>query len=63
MFTSLRGRLFSSTLIILVLFLGGTGWGLHQAFTHSVKQGAQEQLQLHLYSLLSAGNEIDNSLY
>ncbi|MBV1919578.1 MAG: GHKL domain-containing protein, partial [Pseudomonadales bacterium] len=63
MFTSLRGRLFSSTLIILVLFLGGTGWGLHQAFTHSVKQGAQEQLQLHLYSLLAAGNEIDNSLY
>ena len=63
MFTSLRGRLFSSTLIILVLFLGGTGWGLHQAFTHSVKQGAQEQLQLHLYSLLTAGNEIDNSLY
>ncbi len=63
MFTSLRGRLFSSTLIILVLFLGGTGWGLHQAFTHSVKQGAQEQLQLHLYGLLAAGNEIDNSLY
>lgn len=63
MFTSLRGRLFSSTLIILVLFLGGTGWGLHQAFIHSVKQGAQEQLQLHLYSLLTAGNEIDNSLY
>jgi len=63
MFTSLRGRLFSSTLIILVLFLGGTGWGLHQAFTHSVKQGAQEQLQLHLYSLLTVGNEIDNSLY
>ncbi len=63
MFTSLRGRLFSSTLIILVLFLGGTGWGLHQAFTHSVKQGAQEQLQLHLYSLLTAGNEVDNLLY
>lgn len=57
MFSSLRGRLFSSTVIILVIFLGGTAWGLIRAFTTSIEKGAEEQLQLHVYSLLSAANE------
>ncbi|OUS28837.1 hypothetical protein A9Q99_10640 [Gammaproteobacteria bacterium 45_16_T64] len=63
MFSSLRGRLFSSTVVILILFLGGTGWGLIQAFTSSIEKGAQEQLQLHIYSLLSAANESGGRLF
>ena len=63
MFSSLRGRLFTSTLVILMLFLGGAGLGLDQAYRSSLENGANEQLQLHLYSLLSAANEIDGKLF
>ena len=63
MFSSLRGRLVGSTFVILVLFLGGAGWGLNKAFTSSLENGAREQLQLHLYSLLTAANEIEGKLY
>lgn len=63
MFSSLRARLIVSTFMLLVLFLGGAGWGLNKAFSNSVENGAREQLQLHLYSLLTAANEIDGKLY
>ncbi len=58
----LRARLLLTSMLVLVLGLGLTGWVLDRSFTASVVAGAQEQLKLVTYSLLGAAEENGGSL-
>ncbi len=60
---SIRNRLLIAALVLLSLFVSFTGWVLSRAFTLSVEESINEQLKLHIYSLLTAAEEIDGKLY
>ncbi len=51
---SITRRLLTSSLVILVAFLGFAGTALDRAFGTSVESAAREQLQAHVYTLLTA---------
>lgn len=59
---SLRARLLWVSLALLLLFLSLTAWVLDQAFVRSVQKNAQSQLQLHVYGLLTAAEDVDGKL-
>lgn len=59
---SLRARLLWISLTTLLLFLSLTAWILDQAFVRSIENNAKSQLQLHIYALLTAAEEIDGRL-
>jgi two-component system sensor histidine kinase PhoQ len=54
---SITSRLLTSNLLILAAFLGFAGTALDRAFRTSAETAAQEQLQAHVYTLLSAAEE------
>lgn len=54
MSSSIQNRLLGTTTVVLVLFLSITGWVLDRSFSASVVAGAQEQMQLVIYSLMGA---------
>ncbi|MCG8313673.1 MAG: ATP-binding protein [Pseudomonadales bacterium] len=60
---SLRARLLWVSLTLLLLFLSLTAWVLDQAFVRSIENNARSQLQLHIYALLTAAEEIDGQLF
>ena len=51
---SITRRLLTSSLVILAAFLGLAGTALDRAFGTSVESAAREQLQAHIYTLLTA---------
>ncbi len=57
MINSIQNRLLVTTTCVLALFLTITGWVLDRSFTSSVVSGAQEQLQLVIYSLMGSIDE------
>lgn len=59
---SLRARLLWVSLSLLLLFLSLTAWVLDQAFVRSIENNARSQLQLHIYALLTAAEEVDGKL-
>ncbi|MFL6873066.1 MAG: ATP-binding protein [Candidatus Azotimanducaceae bacterium] len=59
---SIQRRLLLTTSLVLLIFLGVTGWVLDQTFSRSVIKGAQEQLQLIVYSLMGSASEKDRQL-
>ena len=59
---SLRARLLWVSLSILLLFLSLTAWILDQAFVRSIENNARSQLQLHVYALLTAAEQVDGRL-
>ena len=59
---SLRSRLLWVSLTILLMFLSLTAWILDQAFVRSIENNARSQLQLHVYALLTAAEQIDGKL-
>jgi two-component system sensor histidine kinase PhoQ len=58
----LRARLLLTSMLVLGLGLGLTGYVLDRSFTASVVAGANEQLKLLIYSLLGAAEEEGSSL-
>lgn len=61
MSTSIQNRLLVTTTCVLVLFLTITGYVLDRSFQASVVAGAEEQLQLVVFSLLGAAQEDDGT--
>lgn len=59
---SLRARLLWVSLSLLLLFLSLTAWVLDQAFVRSIENNARSQLQLHVYALLTAAEQVDGKL-
>lgn len=51
-----------TTGVVLVVFLGVTGWVLDRTFSQSVINGAQQQLQLVVYSLMGSASEENQQL-
>lgn len=51
---SITRRLLASQLVILAVFLGVAGGALDRAFRNSTEAAAREQLQAHVYTLLTA---------
>ena len=60
---SLRARLLWVSLTLLLLFLSLTAWVLDQAFVRSIENNARSQLQLHIYALLTAAEEVEGKLF
>jgi two-component system sensor histidine kinase PhoQ len=60
---SLQKRLLIAVSVLLAVFLGLTGAVLDRAFRASVEAGVAEQLQVQLYVLLAAADEIDGRFY
>jgi two-component system sensor histidine kinase PhoQ len=54
---SITRRLLASNLLILAAFLGFAGTALDRAFRDSTEAATREQLQAHVYTLLSAAQE------
>lgn len=54
---SITHRLLVSNLLILIAFLGLAGAALDRAFRSSTETAAREQLQAHVYTLLTAAQE------
>lgn len=54
---SISRRLLASNLLILAGFLGLAGAALDRAYRASTESGAREQLQAHIYTLLTAAEE------
>ena len=54
---SITHRLLISNLLILVAFLGLAGAALDRAFRNSAETAVREQLQAHVYTLLTAAQE------
>ena len=42
--------------IVLVAFLGATGWALDRAFQDSARAAVHERLQAHVFTLLAVAN-------
>lgn len=59
---SLRARLLWVSLSLLLLFLSLTAWVLDQAFVRSIENNARSQLQLHVYALLTAAEQVEGKL-
>ena len=59
---SIQRRLLVTASVVLLVFLGVTGWVLDQTFSRSVIKGAQQQLQLIVYALMGAASEKDQQL-
>lgn len=57
---SLNARLLIVASIVLIAFLGATGWALDRAFRESARAAVKEQLKVYVYSLL-AGAELDDN--
>lgn len=60
---SLQTRLLVAISILLTVFLGLTGAVLDRAFRNSLETGVAEQLQVQIYVLLAAVDEIDGNFY
>lgn len=60
---SIRKRLLIAAFILLTVFVSFAGWVLDRAFVESIENGASEQLKLHIYSLLTAAEEISGQLF
>lgn len=60
---SLRGRLAITTLFILLLFLGFTGYALDRAFQNSIENALLERLTVQIYALLSAAEVRTGQLF
>ena len=54
---SIQRRLMLTSSAVLVIFLTATGLLLDRTFSQSVTEGAQQQLQLVVYSLMGAASE------
>ena len=54
---SIQRRLMLTSSAVLVIFLTATGLVLDRTFSQSVIKGAQQQLQLVVYSLMGAASE------
>ncbi len=54
--TSLTRRLLLAASVVLVIFLGLTGYVLDQAFRHSAESAERDRLQGHVYALLAAAD-------
>ncbi|MGB5652143.1 MAG: histidine kinase, partial [Sedimenticolaceae bacterium] len=54
---SITRRLLASNLLILAAFLGFAGAALDRAFRSSTESATRDQLQAHIYTLLSAAKE------
>ncbi len=54
---SLHLRLASTSLLVLIAFLGLAGWTLDRAYRESTEKALQEQLQGLIYALLAAADE------
>lgn len=50
---SLAGRLLLANLVLLPLFLGGTGWFLERSYQRSLESAAEERLQLQVLTLMA----------
>ncbi|MCF7980609.1 MAG: GHKL domain-containing protein [Pseudomonadales bacterium] len=59
---SLRGRLTLAACLILLSFLGFTGYVLDRAFQHSVENALLERLKTHIYALLTAAEDENGNL-
>ena len=59
---SIQRRLLFTASVMLLVFLGVTGWVLDQTFSRSVINGAQQQLQLIVYALMGAASENNQRL-
>ena len=59
---SIQRRLLVTASVVLLVFLGVTGWVLDQTFSRSVIKGAQQQLQLIVYALMGSASEKDRQL-
>lgn len=55
---SLSRRLLLAASLVLIIFLGATGWILDRAFHESAEAGVKERLQAHVYALL-ASSDVD----
>lgn len=60
--SSLRGRLLLAESVTLVFFVIITSWALDKAFVASIERAAEDRLQVHVYSLLSAAESDENKL-
>lgn len=60
---SIRKRLLIAAFILLTVFVSFAGWVLDRAFVESIENNASEQLKLHIYSLLTAAEEISGKLF
>lgn len=58
---SLRTRLLLASLVIVPLFLGGTGWYLEQSYERSLESAVEERLQLQVLTLMAEA-DFDDSL-
>ncbi len=58
----LRARLLLTSMLVLGVGLGLTGWVIDRSFTASVVSGAQDQLKLLTYALLGAAEEDGKTL-
>ena len=56
---SLNHRLLLAASLVLIVFLGATGWILDRAFRESAETGVKERLQAHVYGLL-ASTDVDS---
>lgn len=59
---SLRTRLALTALLVLLFFLGLTGYTLDRAFQHSVENALMERLKSHIYALLTAAEDENGKL-
>lgn len=59
---SIQSRLLVTASVVLLVFLGVTGWVLDQTFSRSVIKGAQQQLQLIVYALMGSASEKNRQL-
>ena len=55
---SLRWRLLLAAALVLLLFMGLTGWALDSAYQHSARQALQDRLEARLYALMAVA-ELD----
>lgn len=60
---SLQNRLLLSVSVLLTVFLGLTGVVLDRAFRASLETSVAEQLQVQIYVLLAAVDEVDGEFY
>lgn len=59
---SLRGRLALAALLVLLLFLGFTGYALDRAFQNSIEGALLERLKTQIYALLTAAEDEQGKL-
>lgn len=63
MFRSLKGRFFGVASLVMVVFLGATGWILDQAYRNSLTEAKRQELKLHIHTLLVVAEPSGKALY